>query len=171
MLISTHEATQWFPTRAGLLRYARNRRRKVQPEKCNPKTWCPGAGLNHRHCDFQSHALPTELPGHGLGQAPEAASVWQSERRLSSAKTSYHKQITDHGGGRLLRCARNDSAGRKRKLIIMARLTFRRHCEEHSDEATQEWRNPLGCFAALAMTAREGCFAALAMTAWGESAS
>src|SRR6185437_2601116 len=26
--------------------------------------WCPGAELNHRHCDFQSHALPTELPGH-----------------------------------------------------------------------------------------------------------
>ena len=26
--------------------------------------WCPGAGSNHRHCDFQSHALPTELPGH-----------------------------------------------------------------------------------------------------------
>src|SRR5215210_5156037 len=25
--------------------------------------WCPGAGSNHRHCDFQSHALPTELPG------------------------------------------------------------------------------------------------------------
>ena len=25
--------------------------------------WCPGAELNHRHCDFQSHALPTELPG------------------------------------------------------------------------------------------------------------
>ncbi len=28
--------------------------------------WCPGAGSNHRHCDFQSHALPTELPGHRL---------------------------------------------------------------------------------------------------------
>jgi hypothetical protein len=27
------------------------------------KSWCPGAGSNHRHCDFQSHALPTELPG------------------------------------------------------------------------------------------------------------
>ena len=27
------------------------------------KTWCPGAELNHRHRDFQSRALPTELPG------------------------------------------------------------------------------------------------------------
>src|SRR5262249_25678569 len=28
-----------------------------------PRTWCPGGESNHRHCDFQSHALPTELPG------------------------------------------------------------------------------------------------------------
>ena len=26
--------------------------------------WCPGAELNSRHADFQSAALPTELPGH-----------------------------------------------------------------------------------------------------------
>jgi site-specific DNA recombinase len=31
--------------------------------------WCPGAGSNHRHCDFQSHALPTELPGRRPGKA------------------------------------------------------------------------------------------------------
>ena len=29
--------------------------------------WCPGADLNHRHADFQSAALPTELPGHLCG--------------------------------------------------------------------------------------------------------
>ena len=28
--------------------------------------WCPGADLNHRHEDFQSTALPTELPGHKI---------------------------------------------------------------------------------------------------------
>jgi hypothetical protein len=28
------------------------------------ENWCPGAELNHRHRDFQSRALPTELPGH-----------------------------------------------------------------------------------------------------------
>ena len=26
--------------------------------------WCPEADSNHRHKDFQSFALPTELPGH-----------------------------------------------------------------------------------------------------------
>ena len=32
--------------------------------------WCPEADLNHRHADFQSAALPTELSGH-LVRAPE----------------------------------------------------------------------------------------------------
>ena len=31
--------------------------------KTNHGKWCPGAELNHRHEDFQSSALPTELPG------------------------------------------------------------------------------------------------------------
>jgi hypothetical protein len=31
--------------------------------------WCPGAELNHRHTDFQSVALPTELPGRLRQQA------------------------------------------------------------------------------------------------------
>src|SRR6478672_11534291 len=35
--------------------------------------WCPGAGSNHRHCDFQSHALPTELPGHVAGPETQAS--------------------------------------------------------------------------------------------------
>ena len=31
--------------------------------------WCPGTDSNRRHCDFQSHALPTELPGHAVAAA------------------------------------------------------------------------------------------------------
>ena len=31
--------------------------------------WCPGLESNQRHCDFQSHALPTELPGHPAKRA------------------------------------------------------------------------------------------------------
>ncbi len=37
--------------------------------------WCPGAGSNHRHCDFQSHALPTELPGRRPGSGPGSAGL------------------------------------------------------------------------------------------------
>jgi hypothetical protein len=32
-------------------------------ERGRTNRWCPGAELNHRHRDFQSRALPTELPG------------------------------------------------------------------------------------------------------------
>src|SRR5260221_13370010 len=32
-------------------------------ERGRTDRWCPGAELNHRHRDFQSRALPTELPG------------------------------------------------------------------------------------------------------------
>lgn len=31
--------------------------------------WCPRAESNRRHEDFQSSALPTELPGLGFGGA------------------------------------------------------------------------------------------------------
>lgn len=31
-----------------------------------PEDWCPGAESNHRHEDFQSSALPTELPGRAV---------------------------------------------------------------------------------------------------------
>src|SRR6476660_3134094 len=31
--------------------------------------WCPGAEANHRHRDFQSRALPTELPGRASAKA------------------------------------------------------------------------------------------------------
>ena len=43
--------------------------RPGSPNKKAPLTrglfciWCPGAESNHRHEDFQSSALPTELPG------------------------------------------------------------------------------------------------------------
>ena len=42
---------------------------------------CPGAELNHRHTDFQSVALPTELPGH----AP-AALIEKPRRPVQSGR-------------------------------------------------------------------------------------
>ncbi len=51
------------------------------------RKWCPGTGSNRRHCDFQSHALPTELPGPPRLEPPGAArrrAYSQGSRSLSS---------------------------------------------------------------------------------------
>ena len=47
--------------------------------------WCLGAESNHRHCDFQSHALPTELPRHlamrkGLEPSTSSVTGWHSNQ-------------------------------------------------------------------------------------------
>ena len=42
----------------------RGRKRSLRAcaDPCTNKMWCRGTGLNRRHGDFQSPALPTELP-------------------------------------------------------------------------------------------------------------
>ena len=47
--------------------------------------WCPGAESNHRHGDFQSPALPTELPGlmatrKGLEPSTSSVTGWHSNQ-------------------------------------------------------------------------------------------
>ena len=49
------------------------------------RIWCLGAESNHRHCDFQSHALPTELPRRmamrkGLEPSTSSVTGWHSNQ-------------------------------------------------------------------------------------------
>ena len=49
------------------------------------RIWCLGAELNHRHCDFQSHALPTELPRlmatrKGLEPSTSSVTGWRTNQ-------------------------------------------------------------------------------------------
>ena len=44
--------------------------------------------MNRRHCDFQSHALPTELPGQGRGCWPAPLDGGSIEAALDPVQTS-----------------------------------------------------------------------------------
>ena len=58
------------------------------PAKCRKK-WCPGAELNHRHRDFQSRALPTELPGR---RTPPERRGEQSARVIEARFRAVHRR-------------------------------------------------------------------------------
>jgi hypothetical protein len=49
------------------------------------KEWWPGTELNRRHKDFQSSALPTELPGHFAADNFAATAEPPHTRILASA--------------------------------------------------------------------------------------
>src|SRR5207237_10453526 len=53
-------------------------------EALSLRNWCPGAESNHRHGDFQSPALPTELPGHRRKGALYAAPKLHSQEAHST---------------------------------------------------------------------------------------
>src|SRR5471030_737937 len=85
------------------------------------REWCPGAESNHRHCDFQSHALPAELPGHIFRltagcikrvsdpvQTPRPGAILRLPAPLPSAPGSFPSAS---GRGRCRRSAWNRTGG------------------------------------------------------------
>jgi hypothetical protein len=69
------------------------------------KKWWPGSESNQRHADFQSAALPTELPGH----AATCVHPWRADpARPSMAGRSAARMSTGHSRNpRLARCSTN----------------------------------------------------------------
>src|SRR4051812_37784257 len=63
---------------------------------CEPsrqrKVWCPGTELNRRHEDFQSSALPTELPGPEGGREKRARKIPCASGGVNAAPSAVHSE-------------------------------------------------------------------------------
>ena len=59
--------------------------------------WCPGTESNRRHCDFQSHALPTELPGR-TGRAMRRSTHQRSSRYRDGTTLTEDKEVVPGDG-------------------------------------------------------------------------
>jgi hypothetical protein len=96
--------------------------------------WCPGAESNHRLCDFQSHALPTELPGHFQPKGPGAAVYSQAARPCppcpASARTSPQeapRRLPRHLPRRAKTRSKSLKHCRNGRVSFVGRLHPRRH--------------------------------------------
>jgi hypothetical protein len=87
------ELNKWKTTIVnGAAEHEKSRRCKISRKHKHIKDlkWCPEADLNHRHADFQSAALPTELSGHlGLFAKP-AGLFWRPPGYIPGSERGYN---------------------------------------------------------------------------------
>ena len=90
--------------------------------------WCPGAELNHRHRDFQSRALPTELPGRRARRAAgdgRARAVYRGsiphcpDNRRARTKSRPWTRAQDCAGRQPAAVRRSPSRGRRRSVLFL----------------------------------------------------
>jgi hypothetical protein len=73
--------------------------------------WCPGAESNHRHCDFQSHALPTELPGHPGHHEAGSQPIAHAIRPIKHAHPAQEARLRQGHPGQRGRCTARSTNG------------------------------------------------------------
>src|SRR5688572_14872892 len=81
--------------------------------------WWPGTESNRRHCDFQSHALPTELPGRSerlLSIACDLRTVQRPRQNPANAAKYKSRDLYLRKGKRRLAAARDALRKRLQEL-------------------------------------------------------
>ena len=68
------------------------------PTKVRGGKWCPGAESNHRHVDFQSTALPTELPGQTVGNPGQTRRERLFSGRLPGCPADLYSSFSPESG-------------------------------------------------------------------------
>jgi hypothetical protein len=86
--------------------------------------WCPGAELNHRHTDFQSVALPTELPGRCATGAYRGGSAPLSSRALAVSDKANQRRCPDARLRMPTTGVRATAATRRAVIARFAKLIF-----------------------------------------------
>ena len=72
--------------------------RRDSRERLGANWWCPGAESNHGHADFQSAALPSELPGHTRFERYSAGPIGCQQRVTLRARfrRPAHRSLRSH---------------------------------------------------------------------------
>src|SRR5262245_6296273 len=86
------------------------------------EVWCPGTELNRRHRDFQSLALPTELPGHPRAQTGPR-SLTESPHRGNVGLVPFEDPRVPRLVGRALRrLPRYGRAANREEVAVVLRV-------------------------------------------------